>query len=62
MPICIFTRADKWCQAILRRICLLVSKCEKENFEKAAGKTSADMIYAVVRFRIKELRPIVDFG
>jgi len=34
----------------------------KENIEKAAGKAAADMIHAAVRFRITEVRPIVDFG
>ncbi len=34
----------------------------KENIEKAAGKAAGDMIYAAVRFRITEVRPIVDFG
>ncbi|RLB41743.1 MAG: pyridoxamine 5'-phosphate oxidase family protein [Deltaproteobacteria bacterium] len=34
----------------------------KENIGKAAGKAAADMIHAAIRFRIKEVRPIVDFG
>lgn len=32
----------------------------KENLEKAAGKAAADMIHAAVRFRITEVRPILD--
>jgi hypothetical protein len=32
----------------------------KENLTKAAGKAAADMIHAAVRFRITEVRPIVD--
>ncbi|MEW6664629.1 MAG: pyridoxamine 5'-phosphate oxidase family protein [Thermodesulfobacteriota bacterium] len=32
----------------------------KENIEKAVGKAAADMIRAAVRFRITEVRPILD--
>jgi len=32
----------------------------KENLTKAAGKAAADMIHAAVRFKITEVRPIVD--
>jgi hypothetical protein len=32
----------------------------KENIAKAAGKVAADMIHAAIRFRITEVRPIVD--
>jgi hypothetical protein len=32
----------------------------RENIEKAAGKQAADMIHAAVRFKITEVRPIVD--
>jgi hypothetical protein len=32
-----------------------------ENIEKAAGKEAAKMIHAAVRFKITEVRPIVDF-
>jgi pyridoxamine 5'-phosphate oxidase-like protein len=34
----------------------------RENIEKAAGKAAAAMIKAAVRFKITELRPIVDMG
>ena len=34
----------------------------RENIEKAAGKAAAAMIKAAVRFRITEVRPIVDMG
>jgi hypothetical protein len=34
----------------------------KENITKAAGKAAADMIHAAIRFRITEVRPIVDMG
>jgi hypothetical protein len=34
----------------------------KENIGKAAGKAAADMIHAAVRFKIIEVRPIVDTG
>jgi hypothetical protein len=33
----------------------------KEGIAKAAGKAAADMIHAAVRFKIKEVRPIVEF-
>ena len=32
----------------------------KENITKAVGKQAADMIYAAIRFKITEVRPIVD--
>jgi hypothetical protein len=32
----------------------------KENIAKAAGEAAADMIHAAIRFRITEVRPIVD--
>jgi hypothetical protein len=32
----------------------------KENIAKAAGQAAADMIHAAIRFRITEVRPIVD--
>jgi hypothetical protein len=32
-----------------------------ENIEKAAGKAAAKMIHAAVRFKITDVRPIVDF-
>jgi hypothetical protein len=32
----------------------------KENIAKSAGKGAADMIHAAVRFKITEVRPIVD--
>jgi hypothetical protein len=32
----------------------------KENIEKAAGKGASGMIHAAVRFRITEVRPILD--
>ena len=32
----------------------------KENIAKAAGKAAGDMIHAAIRFRITEVRPIVD--
>ena len=34
----------------------------KENIAKSAGKGAADMIHAAVRFKITEVRPIVDMG
>ena len=34
----------------------------KENIAKAAGKQAADTIHAAIRFKITEVRPIVDFG
>ena len=34
----------------------------RENIEKAAGKAAAAMIKAAVRFKITEVRPIVDMG
>jgi hypothetical protein len=34
----------------------------KESIAEAAGKAAADMIRAAVRFRITEVRPIVDLG
>ena len=32
----------------------------KDNIEKVAGKAAGDMIHAAIRFRIMEVRPIVD--
>ena len=32
----------------------------KQNIAKAAGKQAADMIHAAIRFKITEVRPIVD--
>jgi hypothetical protein len=34
----------------------------KENIAKAAGKAAGDMIHAAIRFKIAEIRPIVDVG
>jgi predicted pyridoxine 5'-phosphate oxidase superfamily flavin-nucleotide-binding protein len=34
----------------------------KRNIAKVAGKQAADMIQAAIRFRIEEVRPIVDRG
>ncbi len=34
----------------------------KENIAKKAGKAAADMIHAAIRFRITDVRPIVDFS
>ena len=34
----------------------------KENLAKSGGKGAADMIHAAVRFKITEVRPIVDTG
>lgn len=34
----------------------------REGIEKAGGKQAAEMIYAAIRFRITEVRPIVDMG
>ncbi|MEJ2587861.1 MAG: pyridoxamine 5'-phosphate oxidase family protein [Deltaproteobacteria bacterium] len=34
----------------------------KENISKVAGKQAAQMIHAAVRFKITEVRPIVDVG
>ena len=34
----------------------------KENIAKSSGKGAADMIHAAVRFKITEVRPIVDMG
>ena len=33
----------------------------KEGIAKAAGKAAADMIHAAIRFRVTEVRPIVEF-
>jgi hypothetical protein len=33
-----------------------------ENIERVAGKGAADMIHAAIRFKITEVRPIVDTG
>ena len=33
----------------------------KAGITKAAGKQAADMIHAAVRFKITEVRPIVEF-
>ena len=32
----------------------------KQNIAKAAGKQAADMVHAAIRFKITEVRPIVD--
>ena len=34
----------------------------KDNIAKAAGKAAGDMIRAAIRFKIAEVRPIVDTG
>jgi hypothetical protein len=34
----------------------------KQNIAKAAGQQAADMIHAAIRFKITEVRPIVDRG
>jgi hypothetical protein len=34
----------------------------KKNIANAAGRQAADMIHAAVRFKITEVRPIVDMG
>ena len=34
----------------------------KRNIAKAAGQEAADMIHAAIRFRITEVRPVVDMG
>jgi hypothetical protein len=34
----------------------------KENIAKAAGKAAGEMIHAAIRFKIVEVRPIVDMG
>lgn len=34
----------------------------KENIARVAGKAAADMIHAAIRFKITEVRPIVDTG
>ena len=34
----------------------------KQNIAKAAGKQAADMIHAAIRFKITDVRPIVDMG
>jgi hypothetical protein len=34
----------------------------KQNITKAAGQKAADMINAAIRFKITEVRPIVDMG
>ncbi len=34
----------------------------KQNIVKAAGQQAADMIHAAIRFKITEVRPIVDMG
>ena len=34
----------------------------KQNIAKAAGRQAADMIHAAIRFRITEVRPIVDMA
>ena len=34
----------------------------KHDIAKAAGQQAADMIHAAIRFRITEVRPIVDVG
>jgi len=34
----------------------------KQNIAKAAGKQASDMIHAAIRFKITEVRPIVDLN
>ena len=34
----------------------------RDNIEKSSGKQAADMIYAAIRFKITDVRPIVDMG
>jgi hypothetical protein len=34
----------------------------KQNIVRAAGQQAADMIHAAIRFKITEVRPIVDMG
>jgi len=34
----------------------------KENISKAAGKQAAAMIHAGIRFKVTEVRPIMDMG
>jgi hypothetical protein len=34
----------------------------KQNIAKAAGKQAADMVHAAIRFKITEVRPIVDLS
>lgn len=34
----------------------------KDNIAKAAGKETAQMIHAAIRFKITEVRPLVDMG
>ncbi len=34
----------------------------KANMAKAAGQEAADMVHAVVRFSITDVRPLIDFG
>lgn len=34
----------------------------KQNIVKAAGQQAGDMIHAAIRFKITEVRPIVDMG
>lgn len=34
----------------------------KQNIANAVGKQAADMIHAAIRFRITEVRPLVDMG
>jgi hypothetical protein len=34
----------------------------KDNIAKAAGKEAAQMIHAAIRFKITEVRPLVDMG
>lgn len=34
----------------------------KQNIAKAAGQQAADMIHAAIRFKITDVRPIVDMG
>ena len=34
----------------------------KQNIAKAAGKQAADMVHAAIRFKITEVRPIVDLN
>jgi hypothetical protein len=34
----------------------------RDNIEKSSGKQAADMIYAAIRFKITDVRAIVDMG
>jgi len=34
----------------------------KENITKAAGQAAGDMIHSAIRFKVTEVRPVVDMG